>query len=73
MAIEIVIEVEGPRDPKPYKVDRVTADGSFVSRAAEYATEAEAMSHRRRLDWNYRIGVGSKQLWPAKRSSRDGA
>jgi hypothetical protein len=36
--------VEGERDPKPYKVDRVTQNGAFVSRVAQYATEAEAMA-----------------------------
>jgi hypothetical protein len=58
---------DGERDPKPYKVDRVTSEGDFVSRVAEYATEAEAMSHKRRLDWHYRISVGRKQLWPPKK------
>jgi hypothetical protein len=42
--------VEGQPASKPYKVDKVTAGGEFASRVAEYATEAEAMSHRRRLD-----------------------
>ena len=59
--------VEGDLDPKPYKVDRVAADGQFISRVAEYATEVEAMSHKRRLDWHYRISVGRKQIWPTKR------
>lgn len=46
-----MLECEDERDPnpKPYKVDRVTEDGQFVCRVAEYATEAEAMSHKRRL------------------------
>ena len=59
--------VEGEPDPKPFKVDRVKTDGEFVSRVADYATEAEAMSHKRRPDWHYRIYVGRKQLWPTKK------
>ena len=31
---QIVMEVEGPSDPKPYKVDRLAADRSFVHVAA---------------------------------------
>jgi hypothetical protein len=57
---------EGERDPKPYKVHRVTKDGEFVSHIAEYATEAEAMSHKRRADWYYCIYNGRRQLWPVK-------
>lgn len=56
--------VEGEPDPKPYKVDRVTKDGGFVSRVAEYATEDDAMNHRRRLDWHYAIYTRRKKLWP---------
>lgn len=63
--------VEGEQDPKPYKVDRVTHAGDFVSRAAEYATEAEAMAHRRRDDWHYRISIGQRQLWPVKKLSQE--
>jgi hypothetical protein len=59
--------VEGEPDLKPFKVDRVTADDQFVSRVAEYATEAEAMSRKRRGDWHYRISVGGKRLWPTKK------
>lgn len=59
--------VEGEPDPTPYKVVRVTQDGAFVSRVAEYATEAEAVSHKRRLDWHYRAYIGNRQLWPVKK------
>jgi hypothetical protein len=59
--------VEEEPDPKPFNVDRVTADGQFISRVAEYATEAEAMSHKRRLDWHYRIFFGRQQLWPREK------
>jgi hypothetical protein len=54
---------EGELDPKPFKVDRVTKDGELVSHAAEYETEAEAMLHKRRLDWHYRIYVGRGQFY----------
>jgi len=54
--------VEGEPDPKPYKIDRVTHDGKFVSHGVEYATDAEAMSHHPQFDWHYRISVGRKQL-----------
>ncbi len=58
--------VEGELDPKPYKVDRVTKEGEFVARVAEYATESEAMSHHRRLDWHYSIHTRREKLWPKK-------
>jgi hypothetical protein len=60
------LESEGEPNPKVYKVDRVTKDGVLVSRVAEYATEAEAMAHKRRLDWYYRIYTARKQLYPVK-------
>ena len=66
MSSDGYLESEGEPDPKPYKVDRVTADGSLVSLVAECATEAEAMAHKRRVDWYYRIYIGQKQLWPVK-------
>ena len=59
--------VEGEIDSKPFKVDRVTEDDEFISHVAEYATEEEAMSHKRRLDWYYRISVGRKPLWTTKK------
>jgi hypothetical protein len=62
--------VEGEQDPKPYKVDRVTHAGDFVSRVAEYATEAEAMARRRRADWHYRISICRRQLGPVKKISQ---
>jgi hypothetical protein len=55
---------EGSADPKPYKVDRVTKDGDFVERVAEYAREEEAMKHHRRLDWHYSIHIRCKKIWP---------
>lgn len=58
--------VEGDDDPSPYKVDRVTQAGEFLSRIAEYATEEEAMAHKRRLDWRYRIHARRKTIWPTK-------
>lgn len=58
--------VEGEPDPKPYKVDRVTQNGDFVSHVAEYATEQEAMNHHRRLDWHYSIHTRHKKLWPSE-------
>ena len=66
MSSDGYLESEGEPDPKPYNVDRVTKDGSLVSRVAEYATEAEAMAHKHRLDWYYRIYTARKQLWPVK-------
>jgi hypothetical protein len=50
-----MLPIEGKPDPKPYKLNRVTKDGDFVSRVAEYATEEEAKKHRRRPDWHYKI------------------
>ena len=61
-----IIKIEGERDPKPFKVDRVTRDGQFVSRVAEYATEDAALKHPRRLDWNYSIYAGRRKIWPNK-------
>jgi hypothetical protein len=63
---EVSMFSEDEPDLKQYKVDRVTQDGQFVERVAEYATEAEAMAHRRRGDWYYRIYKGRRQLWPVK-------
>ncbi len=57
--------VPGEPDLKPYKVERVNQDGEFVSREGEYATEAEAIAHKRRPDWRYRITFRRRQIWPA--------
>jgi len=58
------MRVEGEPDPTPYKVQRVTKAGEFVSLVAQYATEQEALSHKRRADWHYKILHGRKQIWP---------
>jgi hypothetical protein len=58
------MKVEGEPDPTPYKVQRVTKEGEFVSQVAEYATKQEALSHKRRGDWHYKVFHGRKQIWP---------
>lgn len=59
-----IMRVEGEPDPKPFKVDRVTREGQFVARVAEYATEDEALKHPRRHDWHYSIHSRRGKTWP---------
>jgi hypothetical protein len=62
MAADSRMPVDGEPDPKPYKVHRVDSNGNFVSKDAEYATEAEARAHKRRLDWHYAIYHGTQKI-----------
>jgi hypothetical protein len=55
MATDEPTKIEGEPDPKPFKIDRVTQAGEFVSRVAEYATEGEMRAHKRRGDWHYKM------------------
>jgi hypothetical protein len=49
-------------DPKPFKVWRINDHDEQIEKVAEYATEAGARAHNRRLDWKYAYYKGRTRL-----------